>query len=64
MSEAAGFVGITEAVEDEFEAVTEAVFEAEVVEDTGAVASTRAAWWRAARRRFRSLSAGPRCRGW
>ena len=27
---------------------------------TGAVVSVRAAWWRAARRRFLSLSAGPR----
>ena len=33
MPEAAGLVGITEVVEDELEADTEAVFEAEVVED-------------------------------
>ena len=61
---AAGIVSLTEAVEDALEAVTVAVTGAETADITeavtGAVAWTRVAWWQAARRRLRSLSAGPR----
>ena len=60
----------TEAVEDGLVAITVAVPGAETAgsvteaaEITRVLASTRVAWWRAARRRLRSLSAGPRCRG-
>ena len=42
---------------------TEAVPVAEEADISGAVASTRVAWWRAARSRLRSLSDGPWCRG-
>ena len=45
----------TAAVEDVYLAVTEAVTGADTAEDTGAVASSRAAWWRAARWQFFSL---------
>ena len=45
----------TAAVEDVYLAVTEAVLGADTAEDTGAVASSRAAWWRAAHWRFFSL---------
>ena len=64
---------LTEAVEAGLESVLVSVDWAEAAETTeavadeaeisGAVASTRAAWWRAARSRLRSLSEGPRCRG-
>ena len=70
---AAGTVFLTEAAEDGLADVTVAVAgagAAEVTEAmtgeadiTGAVASAQAAWWRAARRRLRFLSEGPRCRG-
>ena len=70
---AAGTVFLTEAAEVGLEDVTVAVAGAgteefteamtEAGEITAAVASARAAWWRAARRRLRSLSEGPRCRG-
>ena len=58
----------TEAVEDGLAALAVPGAETagavtDAAEITGAVASTRVAWWRAARRRLRSLSAGPRCRG-
>ena len=57
----------TGAVEDSADSVTvpEAVTEdtGDATENTGAVFSALSAWWRAARRRFLSLSAGPRWRG-
>ena len=58
----------TEEVDVEHVAATEKVAEAspeavEGVEDTGAAVLARSAWWRAARWRFFSFSAGPRCRG-
>ena len=43
------------------EAATEA--SPEGVEETGAAVLARSVWWRAARWRFFSFSAGPRCRG-
>ena len=45
----------TATVEDVDLVVIEAVAGADTAEDTGAVASSRAAWWRTARWRFFSL---------
>ena len=54
---------ITGAVEDDPGVDIEVVDE-EVAEEADAAVLARAAWCRAARWRFLSLSAGPRCRGW
>ena len=56
-------VSDTEEVEDDPGVDIEVVDE-EVAEAADAAVLARAAWCRAARWRFLSLSAGPRCRGW
>ena len=53
-------VVVTDAVEDRDLVVTGAVTEEEEV----VLAAAMAAWWRAARWRLRSISVGPRWRGW
>ena len=64
-ADVANIVGATVSVDIKLAAVMEAATEAspEGVEDAGAAVLARSAWWRAARWRFFSFSAGPRCRG-
>ena len=56
-------VEISGAEEGEEEDITGAVAETCTEETTGTVTPELAAWWRAAQRRFLSLSAGPQWRG-